>query len=1532
MTLIDNISFQFKMADEQFVREFYADWDVFCQRCVTDVLEEFFSRYDKKEVYIEIDRLDLDLGGIPQEEFYDSFPVRLREALEREFVRQMKESGGLQLSSPDGVDSRVSLETDKSPSYPREKRFENLLHYLKYGFCLPEWDARDFDLHEELLYFRDEDHAERMLSLIASKPYIMERLFLQTGTERLTEIMPLGVWLVSPTLGQYEKRRYLSMAVKRAPQSVIRLIHETKETGSMEAMAELFENLAVKRIMAAETENHAEIDVPEYWYRLYGWLLEYYPFNGVPMFGDKLHFRLHLNLRLLSFIRKRDYQTYLSKAELTVQFLLEVFGADYYLTVLDIIYHNQRLNADGSPATGDSYAWELYYMLLQLSLIKTRQGKDENADGKSAGEKEAGISPYAAASVALREHIGSFGEWLENTELSDSIKKIVLLRLVKENSELLVQWLKERPERQYISLLADLMDEPSVLLLTGQVSLQLAEAVSAVSEVLYGASTSVLWLKGISSARLTETLRIAILKGIGAGMFHTSETISRQVVQIAGLLYKEITGREVAFVAASSVTIPFDTVADTAGPEGDADDAVALSNKVTIEGIDIPASLREFIGVVTRGTPLLMADGGKIREARIQKYLPNEESSDAQRLSVLHTVLSKGDIPEEVRRMLVLQWLDTYHGKENEAVIALQSEKLLGKVIGLLDDSVLRHVVMRLAGCAFGTGGQNVATSAMQFVGLLVENIREVAVLVSRPVKELWQVLFVSLSSGNSDSVAVAVANNVEFAIRLLSAIAGNDKVKVVVELFISQLSQAPLFIGTSEKGATDERIFILYFGNDALLALLIRMREYIRSGKLSTYISESTYLERDIFKREAEKAIPETTTANPESVTTVHGKAGMESMDATPNSVSIMNRSIADSNIPSAYTTEKDLSIQTDNMDLNEVQMTFEQHLNDISGITGWLRNGAFTSAQKRDVFHRYMKDNPENAMRLVKETVASEENTITLWAEITDRETLSDFIRYTDNTLSGTLTQIMRIVESMPIVTSLFTGSSAERDRSMTKAMLLLVATGQRIGDMDTEEIIRQFLSHWHYVLTGSEEYTATDREQWRTAERQVVDTVASGTPITTGDAETGAFTETGMSSVTNREDNPDEETFDDWAAWLISPSVSDTAKSQMLRHYARWQPKLLWSLVRHSADGVTGKNIPFRRWSGWLGKEKWLEMVAGVSLSLGETLRRITEAVSDKYEVPESALSEGLVRFIGGYPTEQVSYVDNRIIVRMYISALTPFAWKGGIPVLVQEQTGITDSNPLAHGETDKISPLDEQYSQSNTENEITKTDGSIVEKQPSGADHYTAEQQLTLDNIIKEVETRLHIADAEQSLEETMQPQYIEVPNAGLCLLAIWLPRLFGMLGLLTEDRKDLKDTEARVRAIFILQRLMTDEPQEYKEQELAFNRILTGCPFQVPLPKTLELTDNEIQTTESMLSGVKNNWDKLRNTSVKGFQHSFIERPGRLEQREDKWVLYVEGRSYDILLDSLPWSYRLIRLPWLKKKINVVWRDKEEFDF
>lgn len=303
------------------------------------------------------------------------------------------------------------------------------------------------------------------------------------------------------------------------------------------------------------------------------------------------------------------------------------------------------------------------------------------------------------------------------------------------------------------------------------------------------------------------------------------------------------------------------------------------------------------------------------------------------------------------------------------------------------------------------------------------------------------------------------------------------------------------------------------------------------------------------------------------------------------------------------------------------------------------------------------------------------------------------------------------------------------------------------------------------------------------------------------------------------------------------------------------------------------------------------------------------RTVGTVSEKYGIENKVLAEGLVRFVASYPIERIRYGNASDIVKRYLENVIALSWENGRPEYIRERSTGTG----VEGRSEQKEPEEEKQTEP-----------------PRPAERKTA-----LEAVVKLVEEELHLTDAEQALEEALQPEYIEVPNAGLCLLAVWFTRLFGMLGLLEEKedgKKDLKDTEARIRAIFILQRIVTGEPREYKEQELAFNRILTGCPFYVPLPKTLTLTSQEIQTVESMLSGVKSNWDKLKNTSVKGFQHSFIERPGKLEQREDKWVLYVENRSYDILLDTLSWSYRQIRLPWLKKKINVIWRDKEEFDF
>lgn len=187
---------------------------------------------------------------------------------------------------------------------------------------------------------------------------------------------------------------------------------------------------------------------------------------------------------------------------------------------------------------------------------------------------------------------------------------------------------------------------------------------------------------------------------------------------------------------------------------------------------------------------------------------------------------------------------------------------------------------------------------------------------------------------------------------------------------------------------------------------------------------------------------------------------------------------------------------------------------------------------------------------------------------------------------------------------------------------------------------------------------------------------------------------------------------------------------------------------------------------------------------------------------------------------------------------------------------------------------------------------------------------------------------HKAENKKDMSSKFAFAHIMINNAGLILLTPWFPRLFSMLGLLNEKGKGFKDLESKKRAVFIIQRVATLEERDYTMMDLIFNRILVGLPLGEPLPDRMHLTNEEMEATDSMLEGVKCNWPQMANTSVKGFQHSFIERKGVLEMQEERMLLTVELRSYDLLLDSLPWGYKLVRFPWLEKRIHVNWRDKE----
>lgn len=66
---------------------------------------------------------------------------------------------------------------------------------------------------------------------------------------------------------------------------------------------------------------------------------------------------------------------------------------------------------------------------------------------------------------------------------------------------------------------------------------------------------------------------------------------------------------------------------------------------------------------------------------------------------------------------------------------------------------------------------------------------------------------------------------------------------------------------------------------------------------------------------------------------------------------------------------------------------------------------------------------------------------------------------------------------------------------------------------------------------------------------------------------------------------------------------------------------------------------------------------------------------------------------------------------------------------------------------------------------------------------------------------------------------------------------------------------------------------------------------------------------------------------MKNTSMAGFQQSFIVRGGQLVQQEDRWLLTVEERGFDVMIDTIQWNFKLIHMPWLKKYVQVHWHEK-----
>jgi hypothetical protein len=158
-----------------------------------------------------------------------------------------------------------------------------------------------------------------------------------------------------------------------------------------------------------------------------------------------------------------------------------------------------------------------------------------------------------------------------------------------------------------------------------------------------------------------------------------------------------------------------------------------------------------------------------------------------------------------------------------------------------------------------------------------------------------------------------------------------------------------------------------------------------------------------------------------------------------------------------------------------------------------------------------------------------------------------------------------------------------------------------------------------------------------------------------------------------------------------------------------------------------------------------------------------------------------------------------------------------------------------------------------------------------------------------------------------------------PCAGAVLLHPFLPRFFEALGIAGNGA--LLQPQ---RAVWLLHHLATGM-RFAPEYDLLVAKVLCNLPIETPVNSQMELTGEEEEECIALLEAVVRHWNTLGNSSIENLRGSFLVRPGKLSERDGEHLLQVEARSYDVLLDQLPWGLGLVKLPWMQRSLWVEWR-------
>ena len=163
------------------------------------------------------------------------------------------------------------------------------------------------------------------------------------------------------------------------------------------------------------------------------------------------------------------------------------------------------------------------------------------------------------------------------------------------------------------------------------------------------------------------------------------------------------------------------------------------------------------------------------------------------------------------------------------------------------------------------------------------------------------------------------------------------------------------------------------------------------------------------------------------------------------------------------------------------------------------------------------------------------------------------------------------------------------------------------------------------------------------------------------------------------------------------------------------------------------------------------------------------------------------------------------------------------------------------------------------------------------------------------------------------------------SSGLVLLSPYLPLLFERMNL--TDGQVFRSFEAMQEGMDALSYIVFAN-SVVPEAPRPMERLICGVASGVPVRPALPVSAENKELIDGLLQSVSQQWKPLKGTSIEGLRESFLLREGLIEDRGDSLRLSVSPRPFDMLLDSLPWAYGVMKFAWMDRAIHVSWRNSD----